>query len=222
MYMSENIKKITPEELENVQKVRSKYQEITVKLGQIQVQRMQITSQIEILNKTEEGLRDEWTSTQTEEQTAIQDLQEKYRELYEERTPLPPLKFETFDKPKAKPITVKPEEVKKALEKQEIDIKDAKLSEFEIFRRPQEKLTETQVEYYENGKRVVRETDKMTALALKNINPDIVEKNRAIEVDIKREIAIGKADINGVTSEEIKGKVMNKKDKLNALRSRRN
>ena len=43
----------------------------------------------------------------------------------------------------------------------------------------------------------------------------------AIEVDIKREIAISKADINGVTSEEIKGKVMNKKDKLKALRRRR-
>ena len=42
----------------------------------------------------------------------------------------------------------------------------------------------------------------------------------AIEVDIKREIAISKADINGVTSEEIKGKVMNKKDKLKALRRR--
>ena len=56
---------------------------------------------------------------------------------------------------------------------------------------------------------------------LKNLNPNIVEKNRAIEVDIKREIAISKADINGVTSEEIKGKVMNKKDKLKALRSRR-
>ena len=39
---------------------------------------MQITSQIEILNKTEEGLRDEWTDTQEKEQTAIQDLQEKY------------------------------------------------------------------------------------------------------------------------------------------------
>ncbi len=49
---------------------------------------------------------------------------------------------------------------------------------------------------------------------LTTLNPNIVEKNRAIEVDIKREIAIGKADINGVTSEEIKGKVMNKKDKL--------
>ena len=39
-------------------------------------------------------------------------------------------------------------------------------------------------------------------------------------MDIKREIAISKADINGVTSEEIKGKVMNKKDKLRALRRR--
>ena len=52
------------------------------------------------------------------------------------------------------------------------------------------------------------------------VNPDIVKKSRAVEVDIKREIAIGKADINGVTSEEIKGKVMNKKDKLKALRKR--
>ena len=55
---------------------------------------------------------------------------------------------------------------------------------------------------------------------LQNLNPDIVKNNRAIEVDIKREIAISKADINGVTSEEIKGKVMNKKDKLKALRRR--
>ena len=57
---------------------------------------------------------------------------------------------------------------------------------------------------------------------LQNLNPDIVNKNRAIEVDIKREIAIGKADISSVKSEEFKGKVMNKKDKLKALRRRRN
>ena len=55
---------------------------------------------------------------------------------------------------------------------------------------------------------------------LKTLNPNIVGKNRAIEVDIKREIAISKADINNVKSEEIKGKVMNKKDKLKALRMR--
>ena len=76
--MSEDIKKITPEELENVQKVRSKYQEITVKLGQIQVQRMQITSQIEVLNKAEDDLRKEWQENQEKEQKAIKDLEEKY------------------------------------------------------------------------------------------------------------------------------------------------
>ena len=56
---------------------------------------------------------------------------------------------------------------------------------------------------------------------LQNLNPDIVQNNRAIEVDIKREIAIGTADISGVTSEEFKGKVKTKKDKLKALRMRR-
>ena len=56
---------------------------------------------------------------------------------------------------------------------------------------------------------------------LTNVNPDIVQKNRANEVYIKREIAIGKSYINGVTSEEIKGKVQNKKDKLKALRNKR-
>ena len=55
---------------------------------------------------------------------------------------------------------------------------------------------------------------------LTTLNPNIVDTNRAIEIDIKREIAIGKADISSVKSEEFKGKVMNKKDKLKALRRR--
>ena len=52
------------------------------------------------------------------------------------------------------------------------------------------------------------------------VNPDIVQKSRAVEVDIKREIAIGKLDTNTVKSEEFKGKVKTKKDKLKALRKR--
>ena len=76
--MSEDIKKITPEELEDVQKVRSEYQEITVKLGQIQVQRLQISNQLELLNKTEEELGKQWSETTSKERKAIQDLQEKY------------------------------------------------------------------------------------------------------------------------------------------------
>ena len=50
------------------------------------------------------------------------------------------------------------------------------------------------------------------------VNPDIVKKSRAVEVDIKREIAIGMVDTNTVKSEEFKGKVNNKLDKLKALR----
>ena len=50
------------------------------------------------------------------------------------------------------------------------------------------------------------------------VNPDIVKKSRAVEVDIKREIAIGKADMSDIKSEEYVGKVKNKKDKLKALR----
>ena len=53
------------------------------------------------------------------------------------------------------------------------------------------------------------------------VNPDIVKKSRAVEVDIKREIAIGKADMSSIKSEEIKGKVNNKLDKLKALRNGR-
>ena len=42
----------------------------------------------------------------------------------------------------------------------------------------------------------------------------------AVEVDIQREIAISKVDMNAVKSEVFKGKVKTKKDKLKALRRR--
>ena len=43
---------------------------------------------------------------------------------------------------------------------------------------------------------------------------------KAIEVDIKKEIAIGKADMSSIKSEEVKGKVNNKLGKLKKLRKR--
>ena len=80
--------------------------------------------------------------------------------------------------------------------------------------------------YYQPDNGNLQVTELMTGLInkldnLKDLNPNIVDHNRAIEVDIQREISIGKADINNVKSEEIKGKVMNKKDKLKAIRNRR-
>jgi len=56
---------------------------------------------------------------------------------------------------------------------------------------------------------------------LTNVNSNIVKKNRAIEVDIKREIAIGNVDTSAIKSEEYVGKVKTKKDKLKALRKRK-
>ena len=64
-------------------------------------------------------------------------------------------------------------------------------------------------------------TGVMNKLDGLTVNPDIVQKSRAVEVDIKRAIAIGDVDVNGIKSEEYKGKVNNKLDKLKALRSRR-
>mgnify|MGYP003111530782 CR=1 FL=1 len=55
---------------------------------------------------------------------------------------------------------------------------------------------------------------------LDNIPGSSQTGTKAIEVDIKREIAIGKVDTAAVKSEEYKGKVQNKKDKLKALRKR--
>ena len=63
-------------------------------------------------------------------------------------------------------------------------------------------------------------TGVMNKLDGLTVNPDIVQKSRAVEVDIKREIAIGKVDTSAIKSEEYVGKVKTKKDKLKALRRR--
>ena len=57
---------------------------------------------------------------------------------------------------------------------------------------------------------------------LDNFGTNSQTGTKAVEIDIKREIAIGKVDSNAIKSQEFKGKVMNKKDKLKALRRRRN
>ena len=53
-----------------------------------------------------------------------------------------------------------------------------------------------------------------------NIGSDSQTGTKAVEVDIQREIAISTVDQNAVKSEEFKGKVKTKKDKLKALRKR--
>ena len=64
-------------------------------------------------------------------------------------------------------------------------------------------------------------TGVMNKLDGLTVNPDIVQKSRAVEVDIKRAIAIGKVDTQAVKSEVSVNNVKSKKDKLKALRHRK-
>ena len=75
----------------------------------------------------------------------------------------------------------------------------------------------------ENGNLQMNEfmTGVLNKLDGLTVNSDKLKNGRAVEVDIKREIAIGKLDTNAVKSEEYIGKVKTKKDKLKALRRRK-
>ena len=55
---------------------------------------------------------------------------------------------------------------------------------------------------------------------LDNFDSKLQTGIQAVEIDIKKEIAIGKVDLSAVKSEEVKGKVNNKLDKLKKLRRR--
>ena len=85
---------------------------------------------------------------------------------------------------------------------------------------------EEKVHTYQPDNGNLQMTELMTGLMNKldniNVNNDIIKNNRAIEVDIKREIAIGDVDISAVKSEKTKHKVNNSKlSKLKALRKKR-
>ena len=54
----------------------------------------------------------------------------------------------------------------------------------------------------------------------RNIYGEVNNNMEAVEVDIKKDIFIENIESSKLESEEIKGKVMNKKDKLKALRQR--
>ena len=62
------------------------------------------------------------------------------------------------------------------------------------------------------------DVDNLANLLADKLHFDLPTKNNAIDIDIKREIAIGKVDKNAVKSEVMQGKVNNKLEKLKALR----
>lgn len=68
--------------------------------------------------------------------------------------------------------------------------------------------------------KILNKMDNVSMSSSHNIYGE--NKIQPVDVDIKREISIGKVDNNAVKSEEIKGKVNTKLDKLKELRKMRN
>ena len=94
----------------------------------------------------------------------------------------------------------------------------------------QKEITEKKYYYDKSQNGNVNINDLFTILlnkidslgSTRNIYGEVKNNMEAVEVDIKKDIFIGKTDLSKIESEKIEGKVMNKKDKLKALRRRRN
>ena len=80
-------------------------------------------------------------------------------------------------------------------------------------------LTNVYDEPYINKTGNIDVNELATAITAKMLGGKVkIPETKAVEVDIKRQIAIGKIDINAIKSEEINGKVNNKLNKLRKLR----
>ena len=81
------------------------------------------------------------------------------------------------------------------------------------------KLRNIYEEPYTNKTGNIDVNELATAITAKMLGGNVkIPEKKAIEVDIKREISIGKLDKNAVKSEVIEGKVNNKLEQLRELR----
>ena len=77
--MSEPIK-IAPEELTEIKLLQSKFQESIYKLGNLQIEKMELDRLVTEFVEKEKKLKDEWTSLQTLEQGLLDKIVQKYGE----------------------------------------------------------------------------------------------------------------------------------------------
>ena len=71
-------KKFNSEELGKIKDLQTKYQTITAKMGQMEVDRVLLEQAMERLDDNKNNLRAEYESTQTEEKQFVSDLNTKY------------------------------------------------------------------------------------------------------------------------------------------------
>lgn len=75
--MSEEVK-FDSEELKKIKELQTKYQTITARLGQLEVDRLLLDQAMERLNEGRDQLTSDYEGTQTDEKSFVQDLNTKY------------------------------------------------------------------------------------------------------------------------------------------------
>jgi len=75
--MAETIK-FTDEELQEIQSIQDDYNDVAVKFGQIEVQKILMNQQLETLEKSHEGLQSDYRKTQQIEKELSEKLNKKY------------------------------------------------------------------------------------------------------------------------------------------------
>jgi hypothetical protein len=70
--------KLSPEEIQTINSLQTKYADITAKLGQLKIEQILLNSQINRLTQLEETFSNEYLTIQTEEIKFADDVTKKY------------------------------------------------------------------------------------------------------------------------------------------------
>jgi hypothetical protein len=77
--MADNVEKeVSTDDIEQVKQLRTKYAQTTAQIGQVEIELYVLNKQLKELTEIREGLFTTYTNLQTEEQTLVKELNEKY------------------------------------------------------------------------------------------------------------------------------------------------
>jgi uncharacterized protein YnzC (UPF0291/DUF896 family) len=76
--MEQKETKLTEQEIQTIQDLRTQYANATAQMGQLAVERMLVNQQLKRLNELEEKFQAEYLATQANEEKFAKDITEKY------------------------------------------------------------------------------------------------------------------------------------------------
>jgi len=72
--------KLSPEEIQAINSLQTKYADITAKLGQLKIEQILLNTQVQRLTQLEETFSNDYLTIQTEEVKFAEDITKKYGE----------------------------------------------------------------------------------------------------------------------------------------------